>query len=53
MLLIALALDHGSGRKTLKVTEWQRKIMSDADSSMKILVVDGRLSRSVDGIGRY
>jgi hypothetical protein len=32
-----------SGRKSLKVTEWQWKILSVADSSRKILVVDGRL----------
>ena len=46
MLLIALEkilVDPDSGRKTLKVTEWQWKILSVADGSRKILVVDGRL----------
>jgi hypothetical protein len=35
--------DPDSGKKTLKVTERQWKILSVADGSRKILVVDGRL----------
>ena len=38
-----ILVDPDSGRKTLKVTEWQWKIMSVADGSRKMLVVDGRL----------
>ena len=49
MLLIGYAesalqilVDPGSGWKALKVSEWQWKILSVADSSRKILVVEGR-----------
>ena len=34
---------QNSGRKTLKVTELQWNILSVADGSRKILVLDGRL----------
>ena len=40
---LKLLIDPGSGRKTLKVTEWQWKILSVTDGSRKILVADGIL----------
>ena len=59
MLIVAdssmqILLAPGSGRKTLKVTEWQLEILSVAD-----VIALGRYwywmedSRSLDGIGRY
>ena len=38
---VKLLIVPDSGRKTLKVTEWQWKILSYADGSRKILVDDG------------
>ena len=40
---VKLLIDPDSGRKTLKVTEWQWKILSVTDCSRKILVADGIL----------
>ena len=37
-----ILVDPNSGRKTLKVTEWQWKILSIDDSPRKTLVVDER-----------
>ena len=38
-----ILVDPDSGKKALKITEWQWKILSVADGSRKILVVGGRL----------
>ena len=38
---LKILIDLDSGRQTLKVTEWQWKILSYADGSRKILVDDG------------
>jgi hypothetical protein len=42
-MLLVDKVDPDSGRKTLKVIEWQWKILSVADGSTKRLLVDGRL----------
>jgi hypothetical protein len=38
-----ILVDPDSGRKAMQVTEWQWKILSVANGSRKIVVVDGRL----------
>ena len=54
-----ILVDPVNGRKTQKVSEWQWKILSGADSSRKILIVEGRPWRSLNGkvneiaLGRY
>ena len=47
---VKLLIISNSGRKTMKVTEWQWKMLSVADVSRKILVVTGRLRRFLDGL---
>ena len=39
--MLLIALDTGSGSKTLKVTGWYWKIMNGVDSSRKMLVDHG------------